>query len=1158
MFSEELPDADILSDSISVIVFSKDRPLQLQAYLESLLYYSSIEKKSIYVLYKTTNISYQNLIDQYLEVNWIPEKEFYSDLIATINQAGDFILWGCDDVFFKSFFNAEVCVNSLNQNPNIFAFSLRIGKNIQPYPELIDRDKYFLCDWTSTQESYWCYPWEVSASIYRKKDILDLIKIYNNIINPNYFEGDIAQYLAINKDYSKKYIACFDISKSLTLTINRVQDTYLNWFDDTLNSDIESLYKYFLEGYKLNWWRFGECYNNSVHVRSEYFSLEAPVEQKEAKNLSPEHNHNLQVIANNHLSGENFAEAAAALHQLFVTKKDYALAYFNVGKQLISQDAIDEAINSYQLGLQINPKCVELYLGLGYALEKKNSIKEAIKYYQKALNFHPNDANLYEKIGLLWESLGNGEAAINYWVKLIEIQPDNLSPERWLQLAETMRNNGRIVEAEVAYTHAILLDVNSFWSYYHLACICLEKDQVEEAIGYYKRAIEINPQFIWSYHHLGNALAKQGNLEEAVISFHQAIKNNLDHFGTYYGLGKCLIKLGHLDQAIEAFIKALELESDQDCLKLDLIDAIQQRQARDKKLLDKNHYYLSQSSWEQGRKEEALNYLHQITISNPEILDDKDFERLFLANLEKKDLYQLEIYFQAIAKHPQSTKIYGNIGLLFYEKEEWEKALYCWLEVSKIKPELLDLEKLDQLGQIFVMQKKWDIVVNCYCLLLEINPACYSYVFNFGNALQQKQNFLEAARCYLKGLQFEPSRSIYFLLLAGVIEKLGRENEGKSCRSYLIPNSIIKEFSYSNIEWSVSLAKNSTNCITIMTWEPPKKLTHLYASTTITSATLHDSLKESAVSDSTPFTAVIKGGRGWSDTFNRAIIGVNHELIDDLSFGSPGLIASSPYIPDPFPIEGTVAFLSNRDCVNYYHWMIELLPQIGILKYCNIDLSTIDKFVVNNIDSSYKIESLKLLGIPESKILQSSEFPHIQANRLIATTPIYQSKFWGIQFLRESFLNDIKLSEDAKLEHGKTSRIYIVRENAPNRRSIINGDEVLNFLTNLGFKPVKLETMSLLEQVFLFSRADIIVAPHGAGLTNVIFCPITAKVIEFFNPGYVNPCYWKLCNQVGLKHYNLIDQNKSSRPDEAYDNFVKDLFVDLHELKQLIEIVESS
>jgi hypothetical protein len=76
---------------LSVIVFSKNRPLQLQAYLESLLYYSGVEDGSIYVLYKETGgISYWELIQKYQKVNWIEEVKFFSDLEKIFNYVKPF------------------------------------------------------------------------------------------------------------------------------------------------------------------------------------------------------------------------------------------------------------------------------------------------------------------------------------------------------------------------------------------------------------------------------------------------------------------------------------------------------------------------------------------------------------------------------------------------------------------------------------------------------------------------------------------------------------------------------------------------------------------------------------------------------------------------------------------------------------------------------------------------------------------------------------------------------------------------------------------------------------------------------------------------------------------------------------------------------------
>lgn len=282
---------------LSIIVFSKDRPLQLQSYLESLLYYSDIQQNCIYVLYKATGyISYQTLISQYPNVNWIPENSFYSDLLNILNQAGNYILWGCDDVFYKSSFNVNTCIKALCNNEDLFGFSLRLGRNIQPNPEreLIDESSYLIWDWTKLylphslypQEVWdWGYPWEVSGTIYRKSDIIDFLKVVDEPRNPNYLEGDLANVFRYSRALqTKKYFACFPLSKCLTLTVNRVQETHPNPFDAAKDTTPTRLYNYFVQGYKLNWSKYKDCNNLVIQVGSEYFELQS--NEKQPTNLT--------------------------------------------------------------------------------------------------------------------------------------------------------------------------------------------------------------------------------------------------------------------------------------------------------------------------------------------------------------------------------------------------------------------------------------------------------------------------------------------------------------------------------------------------------------------------------------------------------------------------------------------------------------------------------------------------------------------------------------------------------------------------------------------------------------------------------------------------------------------------------------------------------
>ncbi|MGD1851454.1 MAG: FkbM family methyltransferase [Cyanophyceae cyanobacterium] len=197
-----------------------------------------------------------------------------------IAQCDDHILWGCDDVCFKAEFKFNQCETALNQNNQILAFSLRLGRNITPSPPLTEQQDYLIWDWTNCalKDSPWTYPWEVSASIYRKNDIQTLLKISDQLKHPNYLEGLLAHHFfgSSQGQQWRPQLACFPTSKTVTIQINRVQDICPNEFDNSASTDVDQLYEDFIAGYRLNWHSFSHCFNQSTHVESDYFKLYKP------------------------------------------------------------------------------------------------------------------------------------------------------------------------------------------------------------------------------------------------------------------------------------------------------------------------------------------------------------------------------------------------------------------------------------------------------------------------------------------------------------------------------------------------------------------------------------------------------------------------------------------------------------------------------------------------------------------------------------------------------------------------------------------------------------------------------------------------------------------------------------------------------------------
>ncbi len=86
---------------------------------------------------------------------------------------------------------------------------------------------------------------------------------------------------------------------------------------------------------------------------------------------------------------------------------------------------------------------------------------------------------------------------------------------------------------------------------------------------------------------------------------------------------------------------------------------------------------------------------------------------------------------------------------------------------------------------------------------------------------------------------------------------------------------------------------------------------------------------------------------------------------------------------------------------------------------------------------------------------------------------------------------------------GLPDRFYLDRRGAASR-ALVNETELIGELALLGYTPIRPETLSIPEQVRLFRSARSIVAPHGAGLTNIGFCRPDCRILELHLDAYVH------------------------------------------------------
>jgi hypothetical protein len=231
---------------------------------------------------------------------------------------------------------------------------------------------------------------------------------------------------------------------------------------------------------------------------------------------------------------------------------------------------------------------------------------------------------------------------------------------------------------------------------------------------------------------------------------------------------------------------------------------------------------------------------------------------------------------------------------------------------------------------------------------------------------------------------------------------------------------------------------------------------------------------------------------------------------------------------------------------SYFMWMVDFMPKFGMLKKAGWEVNDFDRIVMNPLSYQSQHDMLECLGVDKSKIIYIEDNQCFTADQLVVPSAVGRNPFY-LKYLRNLFLKEAPCYP--------TELVYITRRKAK-WRNTINEDEVWSVLKPHGFCAYVLEEMTFLEQIEIFSRAKIIVSPHGAGLANLIFCSPQSVLIEFIARHHNNVNFWILASYAQMNYYCIeCDSQLGDGLPQHLGVEYHDIRVDIKKLKECIEMV---
>ena len=243
--------------------------------------------------------------------------------------------------------------------------------------------------------------------------------------------------------------------------------------------------------------------------------------------------------------------------------------------------------------------------------------------------------------------------------------------------------------------------------------------------------------------------------------------------------------------------------------------------------------------------------------------------------------------------------------------------------------------------------------------------------------------------------------------------------------------------------------------------------------------------------------------------------------------------------------EGSFLIFYNGNLANYYHWVAEGLLCLDVLSRALGHVSNLKILLPKSIDFDVRFDHrdlIRAVGLGGREIVEASaDFSQVQEAIWLGNDQIQEMPAHHVQDFQRRVATLYAGSRGPR-----NKRLLVARKGPP--RKFHNLEQVEALLSIYGFKTVYLEGMSGVDQILLFQSAEFIIAAHGAGLANLLFCEPGTKVIELMPSVEFRSFFWLIAQKLNLV-YGLQFC--------GVDRYEDDITVDIDKLRTLIGMVDT-
>jgi hypothetical protein len=232
----------------------------------------------------------------------------------------------------------------------------------------------------------------------------------------------------------------------------------------------------------------------------------------------------------------------------------------------------------------------------------------------------------------------------------------------------------------------------------------------------------------------------------------------------------------------------------------------------------------------------------------------------------------------------------------------------------------------------------------------------------------------------------------------------------------------------------------------------------------------------------------------------------------------------------------------------YFHWLTDALSRLSMVPGLAAESVLLLPYPCRALEyvhaslQAFRIGAVEFIGADEVLVCRRLMFPEHAA-------PSGHFDEAIIRGIRTTLVNRYR----GPSTPSKPVRLFVSRALARKRR-IVNESAVRDAMRARGFRIIQAEQMSFRDQVSLCATSGVLVSNHGAGLTNMLFMPEGAKVLELrHEDDALNNCYFALAAAIGLQYFF----QGCRAVDRTEDPHTADVEVDIVRLNENLDLLMS-